>query len=64
MNTMTLHHINVLFKPTTQSYKSLYKSNAEIGTSGQGKPWGNESHVTLCSRGEHEICYPWLQRGT
>ena len=26
----TLHHKNVLFKPAIQSYKPLYKSNAEI----------------------------------
>ena len=26
-----LHHKNVLFKPTIQSYKPLYKNNAEIG---------------------------------
>ena len=29
MSFWTLHHKNVLFKPTIQSYKSLYKGNAE-----------------------------------
>ena len=29
-NVQTLHHKKVLFKPTIQSYKALYKRNAEI----------------------------------
>ena len=30
MSFWTLHHKNVSFKPAIQSYKPLYKSNAEI----------------------------------